>query len=194
MTRPTIRLHDANLQQLVDLYSKIEGRTALQHPLLKRDSISLTVIAKGDENLADVFEQLFKREAIAVIPDGEKFVMVVPNAITNRIRLRAKEIEQRLGAGSANEEILPPGSIKFLRVDMRQALMVFAELTGRKLSNPDQVPPREIHFLTVSALSRSEVVYALETLFAWNGIQIVPVGSDTFKVVSLPPERQGNYE
>src|SRR5262245_60328594 len=79
------------LQPALTLYAHLTGRTVLQHPALKPAGLSL-----GDSNdkAAQIaaLEQSFRQNGIATILDGEKFVMFVPEGLTNTVKPRSSEI------------------------------------------------------------------------------------------------------
>ena len=85
----------------------------------------------------------------------------------------------------------PSGTIDFRNADLQQALAVYGLLVGRKLVKQEGLRASTIRLRTATDLTKSEAAYALETLFRWNGVKVVPVGETEFHAVAIPPEQQG---
>lgn len=189
MVRPTetsdsnLRLSQASLDQVLDVYATISGRTVLQHPTLRASRLSLNAAAKTRPEAVVVLEQLFQEHGVASVHDGSKFVMIVPSSLTNTVTARSASI------ATTTISVAPilDGTINFQNADSRQALTVYGLLVGRKLVNAGGLRAFTIRLRTVTDLTRPEAAYALEMLFLWNGVKIVPVGEAEFDVVAVPP-------
>jgi len=184
ITNVPVRLDNADLQQALDFYASIKGRTVLQHPLLKRTTIS--VVAAGQKaQLEAAFEDAFRAQEMGVIPDGEKFVMIVPASLTNFVTPGSDKIVSTvLGDLSSlmNNQILPAGTINFPGSDVNAVVRIYGEIIGRKLAAGSQRPHGIIRLKTATPLSKAEVIYAFETLFDWQGLRMVPESDKTFRV------------
>ena len=100
------------------------------------------------------------------------------------VRPRSSEIKSPAGMG-ARPEVFPGGAfINFPNSELSEVVKLYADLTGRQLDRTQQLPfsNAKLNFTTQTALSKEECVYALETLLTWHGLQIVPVGGDTFQI------------
>ncbi len=80
------------------------------------------------------------------------------------------------------EEIVPPGEINFEGVDLSQVLEIYAKYVGRTLLRA-QLPQAQIILKTVTPLTRTEVIQALQAVLALNGVSLVNVGDKFVKVV-----------
>lgn len=185
MLTPGIHFEKAAPDLVMKLYGDFAGRTLLRHPALPRVSLTLTAPAPGKAQAAHVIEQALAGLGIAAIPDGERFMMVVPQKRTTSVAPRSTEIKP---SGGLQSEILPVGAINFPGTDSTQVMQIYAELAGRKLDRSLSLPvppPAVIRFQNQTPLSRQEVLYALDTLFAWSGIKMVNVGTDQIKAAPL---------
>ena len=193
----------AGLKEVVELYSQVSSRTALQHPWLPAFSISLQTPGTNRLEIVNALEKALLEQGICCIPDGEKFVMIVPrkfasNAIPHSPRPVPAETVNAAGAKFATSNsvrIIPAGTIDFPNVYLSQALEVYAALYSTNRVSFDQTSLDEakrsgalntlISLKTATPLTTEEACYALETLVAWNGIRIVPGATNTLKLVPL---------
>jgi hypothetical protein len=179
---PGLVLEDAGFGQVLMIYQRLSGRTLLIHPALPEYSVNLRAEASNPAEAALVLEKEFASQKIAVIPDGDKFAMVVPESQVTGLKPRSTEIKPTEG------ELLPAGVISFLNVDLVQVANIYAALMGRKLDR--QAPPpratRTINLKTQTPLSLEEARYALDTLFRWQGLEMIPTGDDLMKLAPVP--------
>jgi hypothetical protein len=162
---PTIRLRDVKLQPLMVLYGEAKGRTVLAYPRLGDARFSLDSNANY-QTAAETFEKLFADQNIATIPDGDKFVMLVPNAYTNQVSPHSDKI-------AAAGPIISEMSINFQNVPLAKVLEVYGEYVGHPVNNLQSSPNALIHFVQQNPLSKGQICYGLETIFAWNGVRVV---------------------
>jgi hypothetical protein len=180
-----ISFQNAGLVSVLELYGQVKGRSIL-HPFLG-DSRTLTLRAPAKTKLeaVEAIEAALKGEGLAVVPDGTKFVLVVPQAQAASAVPRSSLI--KASAEKAKQpEVLPEGMLDFRNADTMQAVRVYAELVGRELKYEDQTPRIAsgiIFHRSQTPLTKEEARYALDTLFAWNGFQMVEVGEKGIKVV-----------
>jgi hypothetical protein len=181
-----IRLREAPLQQALEVYAQIKGRTLLQHPLLRNFSVSLD---SESATAATALEDLLRQHGIATISDGDKFVMVVPRSLTNSLTPHSKQIVPGPAEGSKplkGNEIFPRGTINFPGTDLHQVLQIYGALINRApVFEPGFARGGRIHLVTVTPLTKAEMIYALETLFAWNGVAVSTIDEKSFKVASV---------
>jgi len=184
--QPLVRTQPGNLQSILDLYSHLTGRTVLLHPASTRLAFTPPVMTNA-HTLAPVeaeamFRHAFEAQGIAVLPDGDKFVMVVPMTLTNSVRPRP--FDSIISAAAIAPSNGPPagGVIDFQGIPARTVVQIYGSLANRQPSNLDDVPLTPI-YLRTGNLSRAEVCYALETLFEWNGLKItLAEDARTFRV------------
>jgi hypothetical protein len=181
-----LRLSNANLQQVLDVYATISERTVLQHPALKATTVSLKASAKNRTEAADALEKSFQEHGMVSIPDGTKFMLIIPSQLTNTVTARSSGIVPK----TSENATLASGTIRFENADLSQALAVYGHLVGRKLAKADGLRATMIRLRTVNDLTPAEAAYALEILFRWNGVAVVPIGETEFQAVPILPGRR----
>ena len=132
-------------------------------------------------------------------------MMVVPSAQAAEVKPHSSELKssrsasvigavpQDNPAGSGlEEEQIPPGAIYFWNVPADQVAPIYAELLGRKLDLSQRPPSRMgvISMRTITPVTKAEAVYALETLFGWQGLKVVPVGDSAAKLIRIADGQQ----
>ncbi len=93
-----------------------------------------------------------------------------------------------LGAGADGvkpdeNEILPPGMIKFQDTDISQVLDIYQELTGRTVLRPASLPASKITIRSQTPLTRAEAIHALDSILAMNQVSMIPQGEKFVKAV-----------
>jgi general secretion pathway protein D len=83
------------------------------------------------------------------------------------------------------EETLPAGMINFESADVNQVLNVYADLVGRTLLRSASLPAGQIVLKTKTALTKSEVIQALQAVLAINGVAVVNIGDKFVKVLPV---------
>lgn len=68
---------------------------------------------------------------------------------------------------------------------LESVLALLAQLTGRSIIRPQQLPVPEITFDSQGPLTREEMILALESLLSINGIGVTPVGEKFMNVVPV---------
>jgi len=82
------------------------------------------------------------------------------------------------------DEIIPANTINFQGVDVNQVLEVYAKLVGRTLLR-GQVPQASIILKTETALTKAEVIQALQAVLSLNGVALIDVGDKFVKVLPI---------
>jgi hypothetical protein len=179
----------ADIDFVLRLYGEFKGRTVLRSPRLPAVSLSLETAVTNQAGAAQVLEKALAAKAITTIPDGDKFVMVVPNSEIATVKPRSAEIRSSTRGRS---ELMPVGAISFSNADLNQASAIYANLIGRKLdqTQPTPQPTLAIKFRNQTPLTKEECVYALDTLFRWQNVKVVPIGEGLVKVVPIPKSEQ----
>jgi hypothetical protein len=173
---PSIRLRSVTSQTAIDLYADGKERTVLQHPQLGAHQFSLVSNPASKAEAAAVFEKMFDEQSVATIPDGEHFVMIVPFALTNKVTPRSQSLV-------TTNALVPKFSMNLREAPAQLVLQVYADFVHKKIVNlRDGNGASGFSFVQTTALSREEICYALETEFAWRGIQFVPDGSGNLKI------------
>jgi hypothetical protein len=172
----TFDLHEVSLRQALTMYADLKGRNLLQHPNLPEREFSLTANLQSKAEAATAFEKMFEQNGIATIPDGEKFVMIVPVALTNSVTPRSNDVI------AASTQLIPAYSINLRGLPLSSALQIYSDYVGRKIVNLKDASSAPINFEQQTPLSKGQICYALETLFAWNGFRIVAIDDKTSRL------------
>src|SRR5579883_1615198 len=167
----------------VDTYAQLTGKTVLAPFALPSVTGSSPELPKNKTNAIALLEQEFSKMGISVVQDGPCFVRLVPTgerqADTGWMPFGGAQLH-----ASASQQLMPAGTVNFLSTDANQVLEIYADLKGRTILRSRILPAPTIHFKTQCPLTREELVYALETVLALNGlgavddghfVQIVPI-------------------
>lgn len=153
--------------------------------------------AKDRAGAARALEQALVAEKLSIIPDGKKFLMIVPNSEAANVNPHAppakasadngtKSRQATPVLGGAEVEPLPDGAIDMRNADVSQVADICAMMLDRKLDDSERLPAAAtISITTQTPMTKEEGVYALETLLRWSGIKLVPEGEDKLKAVPV---------
>lgn len=182
-----IVLENAPLESLLSLFGEFSGHTLLRWPSLTNRLFSVGASNVNKANVTVILQRALTLGHLEVIPDGDNFLMIVPESEAAHARPGAPKVD----SSGATTELLPPGAINFPNTDITQVMQIYAELVGKKLDRSARYPMAgTIHFKNQTPLTKQEVVYALDMLFAWNGVKMAPLGESSIKPVpALPGER-----
>lgn len=171
-----------SLDQALAIYGEAKGRALLRHPQLKEARMPF---ANGEsrEKMVSTIEAHLFQQGITTMPLGEKFIMIVPVALTNDLPLPPIPSDSSV----TNRQKSSSGMLNFQNAPLAQVFAVFGALNQKLVVNASEMSslPGQITFQSNIPLQRSEVVYALETLLVWNGIKIVPIDDKTCKAVAI---------
>ncbi len=180
---------------VLDLYSRFANRTLLCPSALSRVRLTLNTVVEDEQGAAVVIEKALLANGITSVADGNKFLIVIPTSYAEKFKPRSSEItttdnpnSQSTAAAGINQ-MLPAGAINFVNVSADDAALIYAALIGRKLESNSLRAYPMITLRTHTLLSREEAIYALDTVFAVNGIRMEQVGTD---LVRLAPLSAGN--
>jgi hypothetical protein len=176
-----LHLHNAAFSDMIDLYSSLENRVLLLHPVIDRAPVSVeatwTNRAPEKAEAADALGKYLKQRGISVVVDGTKFMQLLPSALTQAASPRSKE----LAAGP--DEI---GGGHFSNPDLGNLAEMYASLSGRRCTGNQGVGV-SVPYLNISQpLSKPEMLYVFETLFAWNHAAVLLGDDNTFSIVPAP--------
>jgi hypothetical protein len=157
---------------------------------MKRVPISLRSAAADKSDAGKALAEAFQQQGIALVFEGEKFVIVAPEGQTNRLKQLSDEILANIskdGGSWTNAGVIRAGAIKFTNASAGQVLDIYAAYSGRRFANQDKADPgtmmRMITFSNSTPLTRAEAGYALEMMLARNGIRIVRNEDGSFNAV-----------
>jgi general secretion pathway protein D len=92
------------------------------------------------------------------------------------------------------EEVIPAGTINFQSADVNQVLEIYSQLVGRTLLRPASLPAGQIVLKTLTPLTKSEVIQALQAVLALNGIAVVNIGEKFVKVLPVDQANSAGAE
>jgi hypothetical protein len=192
---PGIVLEHVGLNAILPLFARFTNRNLLRWPDFPAASFSLRAAAKDRAGAARILEKALVAKDLSIIPDGEKFLMIVPNSKAAVVKPHAPSAKASTdggsktqaaapGLGGTGQEPLQPGIIDFRGADLNQVADIYAMMLGRKLDHSERLPAGgTITFATVTSITMEDAVYVLETLLRWSGIKLVPLGEDKLKAV-----------
>ncbi len=97
-------------------------------------------------------------------------------------------------APAEGEQIIPAGTINFQSADLNQVLEVYSMYVGRTLLRPTSLPAGQIVLKTLTPLTKSEVIQALQAVLALNGIAVVNIGDKFVKVLPVAEANSAGAE
>jgi hypothetical protein len=168
----------------LDDYGQLTGKTVLMPSTLPRlpDSIIADLPADKTNAIAKI-ERALSEQGLEVVQDGPHFVRVLRkearDSLTNA-PLRGAEL-----APPPGNEGLGLGTINFTQADLNQVLAIYASLSQRTVLRPITLPVPTVSLKSQSTLSKDEVLYAISTVLALNGICTVDDGAKFVQVVPI---------
>jgi hypothetical protein len=185
-----VDLRNADFEQFLRLFSELLNRTLLRPGSLPRPQIKFVTqrpMAKSDVLYA--FETILVLNNITAMDDGEKFVQVVTIQEVPKLWFRAPKVEPPeplIDSGHIREfggVSWAPGQQKpQARVRANDLVAYYAELTDRVFVPDDRLGQQRVIFKAQTSLTKPELLYALETTLALNGLA---VGSDDAKTIRI---------
>ncbi|MEN9574655.1 MAG: hypothetical protein RL514_2510 [Verrucomicrobiota bacterium] len=172
------RLQAMPLEQVMELYAEVAGRTVLRSPAVNFDQIKLTLNTKTpltEKEWLQAIDSLLALNQIAVIPTGEKFLTVVPMAA-------ALQEGARFNTNSVDE--LPEASQYITRIvqvknakpsEIIAAIQPFAKLPGGLLP----IDATGVIVLRDNAINIKRMLEILEK------IDVVVPSDEEFKVIPV---------
>lgn len=180
---PAIALAGAGLKSALEIYAELSGRSLLRSPILPDRALTFQALAGDKAKTAKLLSDAFSTNGIAVIPDGDKFALVVRKEEVRFFHARSAEIKQPDQSPSAAESFVA-GAVNFFGADLTTVARLYAELSGRKTDWtkwPRDIPRPNFFFKNQTALTKAEMLYALEKLFELHGLKMVPDGDQFMK-------------
>ena len=183
---PQIALENSDIGQVLSLYAEISARTVLRSPNIEAIAFTLHSTATNRADITKMIEKALADKGIATIPDGNKFVLVVPQTEVAKVKPRSTEIKDP-PSNLRERELIPAGAINFPKANLYEVVRIYAELVGRKLDGSESpyLGGPQIRFKSQTALSKEEVLYALDTLFEWRGFRLVPGDGNFLKAIAF---------
>jgi hypothetical protein len=181
----TLDLQTASLDQVLNVYGELAGRTVLRTPDCSNIAITLSAAPTNALDAARILEAAFLENSIVTIPDGKKFVMMLlktqstlfkPDSPAVQVPATNSSPTSITNATAPGEQLLPPGMIDIRGADINAVLVLCAELKGHTLdrSEPLGCDFKGVVLKTQTPLTREEAIYAVEKVLAFQGIKLVP--------------------
>jgi len=177
------------LDQALAVYADMRQRTILHPATLPRPTVSLkTQCALTREEAIYALAKGFELDGICLVDDGAKFVQVVPMAQRAWANTRAPKPEP--GAKLFDPEKVPPIGLspfpspqtKTDRNAAQRLLEFYANLAAKAAVPEPKYEGARIWFHISTPLSKSELLYAIETTFALDGFAIIPVDDHSIRL------------
>src|ERR1051326_4163768 len=124
---PPIHLEKAGINDVLALYGKVSGLTLLRWQILPSSTFDLQASPTNRAEAARILEQALRKEGLVSIPDGDKFLMVVPEWAASSIKPNSQKVDAITQSQAAFSAISMKGA------DVAQVLPFYAEILGRKL-------------------------------------------------------------
>jgi hypothetical protein len=207
-----IEFVQADLDQVLSIYAVLSQRTVLLPITLPVPTFSLkTQCALTKEEVLYAFTTVLALNGICVVQDGANLVQVVPMAQRAQVKARAPNREQgaklfdpkklpSLGGSAPPRPLTETDRIEreFERLcktfyelmhlpdpskhPARRLLGLYADLAGKTATSSKNLDATSIWFHVETPLTKSELLYAIETTFALHNLAIVPVDNRRIRV------------
>lgn len=82
-------------------------------------------------------------------------------------------------------QVIGAGEINFENMELNQVLEYYSELRGLTILRPTSLPETSISIKTETELTKVEAIQAFDTIFAMNGIAVIPFGEKFVKIVPV---------
>jgi hypothetical protein len=174
----TIQFEHTRLPDALHVYAQVTGRTLLKHPQLPNVSFTFTAAATNNAEAAAALEKAFSAKGIATVMDGERFAMVVPEALALKVHPGSGDIKDADPASRTND-------VHFPNIDVNTFLNIYSSLAGKTFKSTANVGNPLLSFESQGKLTREEIIYGFDTVLKWNGIKVVPLDEKTLTAVLI---------
>jgi hypothetical protein len=208
-----------DLAQVLNIYAELKNRTILRTRFLPSPSVRFkNQRPLTREELVYALETVLALNRISTVDDGQAFVQIVPMQLRSQISTHAPTPEP--GTRLFNPKKVPTmgdwdtprpqtklerdlergrkAFFDFLRLNttrnasMQRLLELYAGLTDKKAEPSKNYEAQPVWFHVTTALSKSELLYAIETTFALNNVVITQVGNDAVRLgPNMNPGKDG---
>jgi hypothetical protein len=176
----------------LETYGELVGKTILAPSALLSSLDSIMSEPPPDKtNAIAFFESELSKKNISVIQDGPSFVRLLRTGEWEAGLSNAPILGAQLRA-SPSKELIPAGAVNFPGTDLMQVLDIYAALKNRTILRTRFLPSPLVRLNTQCALTKEEVVYALETVLALDGISTVDDGQAFVQIVPIQLRSQVN--
>jgi hypothetical protein len=187
----TIDFRGADINQFLDLYAMLRNRTILRSTQIRSPDFKLrtqTPFTKND--VIYLLEALLALNGIASVEDGSNFIQIVPINQVGDLKLHAPQ-------RTPDDPLMDPTSIPDFRYShsfvpgkgfqangpgaVDELVSFYARLTDRTAVSTNNVGNGPLIFKAQTHLTKPELLYALETTLALNGLAIIEVDDKTIR-------------
>ena len=207
---------NADLNQVIDIYGMMVNRTVLRPAFSAPPAIRLRTTGRlSMEEGIYALETVLALNGILVVKDGEKFVQMLPLREAGSVKAAAPKAEPSAklfdpvdvpSVGISVKTTPSPTPVADKIEDLRKQFLAFMHYpkpaerpAGRLLelyaglTDKTAVKSRldgvYVIFRGLNALTREELIYAIERTFALNDLAIVAVDEKTIQLGGLKPNR-----
>jgi hypothetical protein len=189
-----LAMDNVALHTALQLYAELLQRTVLRPSFVPNVKLAINLATTNRQEALRVIEAALAKQAITLVLDGEKFVLVAPDSMASKLNPQSAKISNT-NANNPAAQTYPKGSINWSAAPIVPVLQIYAELLGKKLDQSEQplrLPNLEIVLKNETTLTKEEMLYAFETVVGWSGIKLVPTGEGLVKAVLIPAETSSN--
>lgn len=185
-----IVLKGANTDLVLFLYAQLTSRTLLQATNLPEELFDVEIPAPRCDDAIRGLKNALQAKGISIVGDGS-FLLVVPQAQAVSAR-QLSEDPRSLAHGSESPRLFPGGAlINLPDCDLSEVVGWYSKITGRSLDQRQPLPSlrAKVSFTTQTPLDDEECIHAFEMLLGLHGLQITPMGSDSFQIGLLSDDQ-----
>ena len=181
-----MKFTDADVSQVLDVYSELAGRTILRPNALPSQKVTL----KSHTSLTRpqaiwMLEASLRLGGVTIAPSGDKFTFVVPADRAGGVpAVDLTAVEAKIKKPSE------PGHLNIHEGTIQDLLNTYSAVLGREpLPIPPEVPRTEFSLRTQAPLTVVEKAFALEAIAALNYLAFDVVGTDHVAIrhSTMPP-------
>jgi len=166
----TINFPATDLSQVLMIYQELVNKTLLRSATLPAFTVSLRSYTPWTITEAIyAFNAALAINGISVVPVGEKFLFVFPTIQKEKMDSLLKA--QMPVHASSGKEPLPAGSFRGM-LGLKQGMAVYQDLCGKPVEIEAGLPDIPFTFRNQTPLMVEEVLYALDLLLGWNGLEV----------------------
>jgi hypothetical protein len=185
----TIDFRGAHISQFLDLYAMLLNRSLLRPSQIASSTFKLHTQTPFTRNaVIYLLEVSLALNGIASVDDGTNFVQIAPLQQASNLKLRAPQPDRtepviyrdgirQFGGG----EFMPGKKLKPSPTSADDVVAYYAELTGRSAVPSERAGRQFVPFKAQTALTKPELLYALETSLALNGLAIIEIDDKTIR-------------
>lgn len=174
----SLRLKDQNFDVVLDLYAILSGRTLLIHPTVNSQKpVAVTADPKNNTEAIKALEKILADRGLVALPDGGKFVQIVPRAIATNSNANSATL------AGLKSDVIQMSAFNFKNAPFNQFCDFYGMMAGKKIVREGVFPAASISLHASNSLTKPELLYAMDVLLGWQGVKIVNVDEKTAKAL-----------